>query len=48
MVWDPSFESWSAFEVTGQPTAVLLGADGSELARWRGALDLDEVLAALP
>ena len=48
MVWDPTFASWSAFEVTGQPTAVLIEPDGTELGRWRGALDLDDVLAVLP
>jgi hypothetical protein len=45
MLWDPSFESWSAFAITGQPTVVLLGTDGRELGRWFGAIPEDEVLA---
>lgn len=46
MYWDETFESWVSFEVTNQPAAVLLAPDGTELARWRGSFDLDDVLAA--
>ncbi|MFT6764593.1 MAG: hypothetical protein ACJAXA_003263 [Candidatus Aldehydirespiratoraceae bacterium] len=38
MLWDESFQSWSAFEVTGQPTVILLGTTGEELGRWSGAI----------
>lgn len=34
MVWDPTFESWRFYEVFGQPSYVLVGADG--LVRDRG------------
>jgi len=44
MLWDSSFESWSAFEITGQPTVILLGTDGQELGRWFGAVPENEVL----
>jgi hypothetical protein len=45
MLWDESFESWAAFEVTGQPTVILLGTDGEELGRWRGGIPEADVLA---
>ena len=45
MLWDSSFESWGAFEITGQPTVILLSPDGDELGRWFGAVPEDEVLA---
>jgi hypothetical protein len=45
MLWDESFESWTALEISGQPTFVLLGTDGAELGRWSGPLAEDEVLA---
>ncbi len=44
MLWDSSFESWTAFEITGQPTAIMLSPDGEEIGRWRGAFPEDEVL----
>jgi hypothetical protein len=44
MLWDASFESWSALEISGQPTVVLLGTDGAELGRWSGGIPEDEVL----
>lgn len=45
MYWDETFESWAAFDVAGQPAAVLLSADGVELGRWRGSFPPDEVVA---
>ena len=45
MLWDGSFLSWSAMNITGQPTIVLLDTDGSELGRWGGGIPEDEVLA---
>jgi len=45
MLWDPTFESWQAFAITGQPTVVMLDTDGNELGRWFGAIPEDEVLA---
>lgn len=34
MVWDSGFDSWNHYDVSSQPTLVLVGADGSELGRW--------------
>ena len=45
MLWDESFETWSALGISGQPTLVLLDTDGTELGRWFGAIPEDEVLA---
>ena len=44
MLWDSSFESWSAFDITGQPTVILLDTQGNELGRWFGAIPEAEVL----
>ena len=44
MLWDGSFQSWQALEITGQPTVILLGKDGRELGRWFGAIPEGEVL----
>lgn len=44
MLWDESFESWQALGVRGQPAGILFGADGTELSRWQGLIDEDEVL----
>jgi thiol-disulfide isomerase/thioredoxin len=45
MLWDPGFDSWSALEITGQPTWVLLSPGGEEIGRWQGGLPEDEILA---
>ncbi|MDW3215076.1 MAG: TlpA disulfide reductase family protein [Ilumatobacteraceae bacterium] len=45
MYWDETYESWSAFGITGQPAAVMLSADGEVVAEWRGVFPEDEVLA---
>jgi hypothetical protein len=44
MYWDETFESWTAFGVTGQPAVVLLSADGDVLGSWRGNFPHDEVI----
>lgn len=44
MLWDPSFESWRAVGILGQPAAVLLSPGGQEVERWLGAFDEDEVV----
>lgn len=36
MIWDASFETWSHYDVRGQPTAVLVDPNGAELGRWFG------------
>jgi len=45
MLWDESFESWAAFNVTSQPTAILFGADGRAIQGWLGPFPESEVLA---
>ena len=45
MLWDPGFASWTALEITGQPTWVLLSPGGEEIGRWQGGLPADEILA---
>lgn len=47
LLWDESYESWRPFGFRYQPSAVLLSADGRELARWNGSVDPDAVLAEL-
>lgn len=46
MLWHGSFDSWRQLRVAGQPAAVLVSADGRELARWTGRVDTrqDEIL----
>lgn len=44
MLWDGSFESWTALGVTGQPAAILFAPDGTVLGGWRGTFPVDEVL----
>lgn len=44
MLWDESFETWSAFGISAQPAAVLLAGDGSVLGGWLGPFPEDEVL----
>lgn len=44
MLWDPSFESWLAVGIIGQPAAILVDPDGQEIRRWVGVFDFDEVL----
>lgn len=44
MIWDPGFESWIYYGVTGQPTAILVDAEGNPIQGWRGRFDTDEVL----
>jgi hypothetical protein len=39
MIWDESFETWNHYEISSQPAAVLLDAQGEELGRWRGLPD---------
>jgi thiol-disulfide isomerase/thioredoxin len=45
MLWDPGFDSWRTLKITGQPTWVLLSAQGEELGRWQGGLPAEEILA---
>ncbi len=45
MVWDESFQTWQAFEVSAQPAAVLVSAAGEPLGRWSGMFSEDEVLS---
>lgn len=45
MLWDESFESWAALNVTAQPTAILFAADGTPIRGWLGPFPEDEVVA---
>ena len=45
MLWDESFESWTAFNVSSQPTAILFAADGHPIQGWQGPFPESEVLA---
>ena len=47
MLWDESFESWSALGVSSQPGAVLFAANGDVLGAWRGPLPESEVQGLL-
>lgn len=47
LVWDAGRTTWSDLGVALQPAAVLLDADGREVARWQGELDNDQVAEAL-
>ena len=44
MLWDGSFQSWTALGISGQPTVVLFAADGTELGRWFGGIPESDVL----
>lgn len=48
LLWDESYTAWEPFDFVAQPSAVLLAADGSELARWSGPVRIDELADALP
>ena len=45
MLWDPSFASWQALGVRGQPNAILFDADGKGHFIFPGYLDTEAVLA---
>lgn len=45
MLWDESFESWTAMRVASQPTAILFAADGTPLQGWMGPFPEDDVLS---
>ena len=47
MLWDPSFDSWIELGINGQPAGMLVTADGTLVARWRGAIPEDTVLEAI-
>ena len=47
MTWDPSFAAWQELGVASQPAAVLVSADGVELARYRGAINESEILGLI-
>ncbi|MEX2586699.1 MAG: TlpA disulfide reductase family protein [Actinomycetota bacterium] len=44
MLWDPSFESWRALGILGQPAAILLDRQGRQLGDWFGRFDQDRVV----
>ena len=44
MLYDESFESWSALGVRGQPTSILFDTNGRGQFVWYGPFDEQEVL----
>ncbi|MCC6436022.1 MAG: hypothetical protein IT196_13385 [Acidimicrobiales bacterium] len=44
MLWDESFQSWVELGIRSQPAAILYAGDGTELSRWQGRIDEDELL----
>jgi thiol-disulfide isomerase/thioredoxin len=46
VLFDEPMAVWEAYAIPGQPAGVLLDRDGRERARWLGAFDPGEVLAA--
>lgn len=46
MTWDASFDTWRYYQVTGQPTAILVDKDGQPIRGWRGLFPKEEVLEA--
>ena len=47
MIWDESFDTWRYYQVTGQPTAILVDREGTPVQGWRGIFPPDEVLDLL-
>lgn len=45
MLWDPSFASWEALGVRGQPAFILMDRNGIAVEGWYGSADPVEVLA---
>ena len=46
MTWDASFDTWRYYQVTGQPTAILVDPNGQPIQGWRGVFPKDDVLEA--
>lgn len=46
MLWDQSGESWISFNVTNQPTVIVLSRDGDQRARFFRNFDEDAILKA--
>ncbi len=46
MLWDESGESWIKFNVTNQPTVIVLSSDGDQRARFFRDFDEDAILKA--
>lgn len=44
LLWDESFDTWNAFGVQSQPTAILVAANGDPIRRWQGQFPEDEVV----
>ena len=47
MLWDASGRSWRELRIPGQPAAILLAPDGTEIGRWFGPIPEDEVTRRL-
>lgn len=44
VLFDADFRVWSHYEVTGQPTAILVDASGTVIHEFPGQFNADEVL----
>jgi len=44
MLWDESFETWAAFDISAQPATVLFSGDGEALGAWMGRMPEEQVL----
>ena len=44
MLWDPGFDSWRHYGVTGQPAFVLIDRQGNAQAGWLGQFDETQLL----
>lgn len=46
MTWDASFDTWRYYQVTSQPTAILVDKNGQPIQGWRGLFPKEQVLEA--
>lgn len=44
MLWDETYDTWTALGVTSSPTAGLFTADGEFIAGWVGPVPFDDVV----
>ena len=44
MIWDESFTSWRYYQVSAQPTAILVDSTGQPVKGWLGRYSESEVL----
>ena len=47
MLWDETFQTWTAFGISAQRAVALLSPDGEPIAGWLGGFPEDEILDAI-